>query len=139
MSAAAGLPPQKLIHEESGMVNGSSSAEAFAPPAFSQMLLEARQGATEPLGKLLQYYCNYLTILATTQLDRRLRRRMNPSDLVQETMLAAHRDFGDFRGQSERELLAWLRQILIHSLHRAIETHLKAGSAIFVAKFRLNK
>ena len=78
------------------------------------------------MGQLLQLYRNYLTILAATQLDRRLRRRMSPSDLVQETMLAAHRDFAKFRGGSERELLAWLRQILINCLHHAIETHLKA-------------
>ncbi len=51
---------------------------------------------------------------------------MNPSDLVQEAMLAAHCDFGKFRGTSERELLAWLRQILINCLHHAIETHVKA-------------
>jgi RNA polymerase sigma-70 factor, ECF subfamily len=51
---------------------------------------------------------------------------MNPSDLVQETMLAAHCDFSKFRGCSERELLAWLRQILINCLHHAIDTHLKA-------------
>ena len=91
------------------------------------MLLErARRNEVEPLGGVLQLYRNYLTILATTQLDRRLRRRMSPSDLVQETMLAACRDFGQFRGSSERELLAWLRQILIHCLHRAYETHLQA-------------
>jgi RNA polymerase sigma-70 factor (ECF subfamily) len=87
---------------------------------------QARRGEREPLGQLLQLYRNYLTILATTQLDRRLRRRISPSDLVQETMLAAHCDFAKFRGSSERELLAWLRQILINSLHHAIETHLKA-------------
>lgn len=87
---------------------------------------KARQGETEPLGQLLQLYRNYLTILATTQLDRRLRRRMSPSDLVQEAMLAAHCDFAKFRGSSERELLAWLRQILINCLHHAMETHLDA-------------
>jgi RNA polymerase sigma-70 factor (ECF subfamily) len=64
-------------------------------------------------------------VLATTQLDQRLRRRVAPSDLVQETLLAAHRDFGKFRGHSEREFLAWLRQILINCLHHAVETHLK--------------
>jgi RNA polymerase sigma-70 factor, ECF subfamily len=90
------------------------------------LMAQARQGESEPLGHLLQLYRNYLTILATTQLDRRLRRRMNPSDLVQETMLAAHCDFMKFRGTSERELLAWLRQILIHCLHHAIETHVGA-------------
>ncbi len=90
------------------------------------LLVEARQDGNEPLGRLLQLYRNYLTILATTQINPRLRRRMAPSDLVQEAMLAAHRDFERFRGQSEREFLAWLRQILINCLHHAIETHLKA-------------
>ena len=41
-------------------------------------------------------------------------------------MLAAHGDFGKFRGSSERELLAWLRQILINCLHHVVETHLRA-------------
>ncbi len=91
-----------------------------------QLLGAARQGHLEPLGQLLQSYRNYLNILATAQLDHRLRRRMSASDLVQEAMLAAHRDFGKFRGASEREFLAWLRQILIHCLHHAFDTHVKA-------------
>ena len=102
-------------------VNGDSTRE------FSQLLATARTGDREALGELLQWYCNYLTILASTQLDKRLQRRLSPSDLVQDTLLAAQRDFPDFRGQCERELLGWLRQILINSLHRAIEVHLKAG------------
>ena len=40
--------------------------------------------------------------------------------------MAAHCDFGKFQGCSERELLAWLRQILINCLHHVIETHLRA-------------
>ncbi len=95
-------------------------------PSVERLLEEARQGRAEPLGELLQLYRNYLTVLATTQFNRRLNRRLSPSDLVQEAMLAAHRDIGQFRGESEREFLAWLRQILINCLHRAIEVHLKA-------------
>lgn len=90
------------------------------------LIADARHGGNEPLGRLLELYRNYLAILATTQINPRLRRRMAPSDLVQETMLAAHRDFGKFRGSSEREFLGWLRQILINSLHHAVEVHLKA-------------
>ena len=108
------------------MDNVLLSETRIAGSDVEQLLDEARQGHSEPLGQLLQLYRNYLTILATTQLDRRLRRRMNASDLVQETMLAAHRDFGKFRGGTEREFLAWLRQILIHCLHHAVETHVKA-------------
>jgi RNA polymerase sigma-70 factor, ECF subfamily len=91
-----------------------------------RLLEQARRGDGEPLGQLLQLYRNYLTVLATTQVDRRLRRRMSPSDLVQEAMLEAHCDFAKFRGSTEREFLAWLRQILINCLHHAIETHVKA-------------
>ena len=94
---------------------------------FPRLLSEARSGRTESLGQLLEWYVNYLTILATTQLDRRIQRRVSPSDLVQEAMLAAHRDFGDFRGQSQAELLGWLRQILINTLHHAFARHVKAG------------
>jgi RNA polymerase sigma-70 factor (ECF subfamily) len=89
------------------------------------LIAEARGGQAAPVGQLLQLYRNYLTVLATTQFDRRLRRRVSPSDLVQEAMLAAHRDFPQFQGTSQRQFLAWLRQILINCLHRAIETHVK--------------
>ena len=92
----------------------------------AELLEQARNGDPTPLGTLLELYRNYLTILATAEFNRKLSRRLNPSDLVQEAMLAAHRDFAQFRGDSEGEFLAWLRQILIHCLHRAIEVHFKA-------------
>ncbi|MCS7471593.1 sigma-70 family RNA polymerase sigma factor [Stieleria sp. ICT_E10.1] len=103
-----------------------------APPAgpgdeagFPKLLANARDGDRDALGQLLQWYANYLNILASTQLDRRLRRRLNPSDIVQEAMLAAHQDFVDFRGTSQGELLCWLRTILIHTLHRSFKRHIK--------------
>ncbi len=94
---------------------------------FDRLLEAARNGSQESVGILLEWYCNYLSILASTQLDQRLRRRVSPSDLVQETLLAAHRDFNGFRGNSQRELLGWLRQILIHRLHHMVDEHVKAG------------
>lgn len=91
------------------------------------LIAAARRGDSSQLGQLLQFYFNYLTVLASTQLDQRLRRRLNPSDLVQETLLAAHRDFASFRGNTPQELVGWLRQILINVLHGAIARHVKAG------------
>ena len=109
-------------------INSSSSVgEQSGDAEFHERLTRARQGETEYLGELLQWYGNYLSILASTQLDQRLRRRVNPSDVVQETMLAAHRDFADFRGQSQGELLCWLRTILIHTLHRTSAKHVKVA------------
>jgi RNA polymerase sigma-70 factor (ECF subfamily) len=92
----------------------------------ADLLSAARAGDEQQLGQLLQIYRNYLTILATTQLDARLRQRISPSDLVQEAMLGAFRDFSQFRGQTKPELLAWLRQILINALHHAYEAHVQA-------------
>ena len=36
--------------------------------------------------------------------------------MVQETFLEAQRDFGRFRGTTDGELRAWLRQLLLHNL-----------------------
>jgi RNA polymerase sigma-70 factor (ECF subfamily) len=105
----------------------SSSHPAAGSGGGNCLLSQARRGDKERLGALLELYRNYLTILAAAQLDARLRRRISPSDLVQEAMLGAFRDFGKFRGGSERELLSWLRQILINCLRRAYETHVRAG------------
>ncbi|MDE0862938.1 MAG: sigma-70 family RNA polymerase sigma factor [Rubripirellula sp.] len=109
------------------MVNTSSPDSPCANEDFPALLGRARSGDIESLGQLLQWYANYLNILATTQLDRRLRQRINPSDVVQETMLAAHRDFRAFRGTSQPEMLGWLRKILINTMHHTFATHMHAG------------
>jgi RNA polymerase sigma-70 factor (ECF subfamily) len=108
------------------MIPSNVSSDAFEDLSVAGLLQLARQGNSEALGRMLQHYRNYLTILATTQLDRRLRRRVSPSDLVQDAMLAANCDFAQFQGGTERELLAWLRQILINCLHHLVETHVMA-------------
>lgn len=80
------------------------------------LLQQARAGDGPALGRLLELYRNYLTLLARLQVDQRLQGKFDPSDLVQETFLEAHRDFVQFKGGSEPELVAWLRQILVTNL-----------------------
>jgi RNA polymerase sigma-70 factor (ECF subfamily) len=46
------------------------------------------------------------------ELDPRLQRRFDLSDLVQETLLRAHGNLGRFRGRTEAELVKWLQEIL---------------------------
>ena len=69
---------------------------------------------------VLERYRGYLRMLAESRLDRRLRAKIDPSDIVQETMLQAFRAWGDLRGSSEGERLAWLRQILMRTLLHAV-------------------
>lgn len=80
------------------------------------LLDEARRGDSIALGRLLEAYRQYLTLLARLQIDRTLRVKLDASDVVQETFLEAHRDFNGFRGLSVGELVAWLRQILVRNL-----------------------
>lgn len=116
-----------VIAADSSNSSTADESQQWKEAEFQKLLHSAQQGDAQSLGRLLVCYLNYLTILAATGLDRRIRRRVSPSDLVQEAMLAAHRDFGDFRGHSQGELLGWLRQILINTLHRAVAQHVKAG------------
>jgi RNA polymerase sigma-70 factor (ECF subfamily) len=81
-----------------------------------ELLEQARAGDVEAFGELLALYRNYTRLLARTLLGTTLRLRLDPSDLVQETFLEAHRDFSRFAGSTERELLAWLRRILARNL-----------------------
>jgi RNA polymerase sigma-70 factor (ECF subfamily) len=56
------------------------------------------------------------------QLTPRFARRFDSSDLVQETLLRAHRDRGQFRGQTEAARLKWLHEILLHVAADAVRT-----------------
>ncbi len=87
---------------------------AEVPP--SELIRRCRAGDAEARAELFARYRHYLRVLAEAQLGRHLRGKCDPSDLVQQTLLEAHRDFPAFQGQHETELLGWLRRILAHNL-----------------------
>ncbi len=68
----------------------------------------------------LELYRAYLHLLARLQLDRRLQAKVDASDIVQQTLLQAIRGANEFRGRTDAEMAAWLRQILAHNLAGAI-------------------
>src|SRR5947207_2979609 len=70
----------------------------------------------EALGRPLEQFRAYLRLLARSQVAPRLRGKLDPSDLVQQTLLKAHARRGQFRGRTEAELASWLRQILARTL-----------------------
>jgi RNA polymerase sigma-70 factor, ECF subfamily len=90
------------------------------------LLMAARAGVGGSLSRLLEDYSHYLRLLAASQLDPRLQARVSPSDVVQETLFEAHRDFPGFAGRTVPEFRGWLRKILIHNVARMVEHHLIA-------------
>ncbi len=87
-------------------------------------LLQARAGDQDALGEVLEGYRNYLRLLARARVGSDLRARLDPSDLVQETLLEAQRDFCQFLGGTEAELAVWLRRILVRNLADQFRYHL---------------
>ena len=99
---------------------------ARAQSEVDRLFTSARAGSNSCLGRLLSLYTNYLKLLVTAQMDHRLRVRVSPSDIVQDTFFEAHRDFEQFRGQSTGEFVAWLRKIVVNNILRVVEQHVLA-------------
>lgn len=79
----------------------------------------AREGDREALGHVLGRLGAYLRRRADEELDTQLQVKVSPSDIVQETLLEAHRDFAQFRGTTRGELVAWVQEILNHRVQTA--------------------
>jgi RNA polymerase sigma-70 factor (ECF subfamily) len=114
-------------HTSRTRLSAASASRPSKSGSAQNLLDRARRGSKSSLGTLLQQYRNYLMVLASMQIEKRLQPRVSPSDVVQETMLRAHKNFAQFRGVTEPELLAWLRQILVNNLAKFVEQHVLAA------------
>src|ERR1700730_12825101 len=104
----------------------------------AQWLPAARSGSLEALGRVLEACRDYLLLVANKELDPKLQAKGGASDLVQQTFLEAQRDFARFRGDSEDELLAWMRHLLLdtrrpHGLRRTQDKGSSTGSRVAVS------
>jgi RNA polymerase sigma-70 factor (ECF subfamily) len=82
---------------------------------LDDLLRRARQGDTPGREQLFAACRDYLGGMAHTQVESWLRAKVDASDLVQQTLFEAHRDFDRFQGATGAEWLAWLRRILTHN------------------------
>ncbi len=90
----------------------------------------ARRDEPGALDRLLDSYRNYLRLLARTGIDASLQGKADPSDLVQDALLKASRNFGQFRGASDAELAGWLRQILARCLANFVRRYRTGGRRV---------
>jgi RNA polymerase sigma-70 factor, ECF subfamily len=80
------------------------------------LLSLARMGDADAVGQLFGQYHSYLRMLAEHRLLHRPLGPTTASDVVQETLLRAHTCVIQFRGDTEAELVTWLRQVLATTL-----------------------
>jgi RNA polymerase sigma-70 factor (ECF subfamily) len=67
----------------------------------------------------LERFRPYLALLARLQSKLRLQGKFDPSDIVQQSLLNAVQAIDGYRGRTDAEMAAWLRQILAHQIANA--------------------
>jgi RNA polymerase sigma-70 factor, ECF subfamily len=105
---------------------------------MQEWVAEARGGSVAAVGQILELCRQYLLLIANRELDSELRGKEGASDLVQETLLEAHRDFSQFQGTTHPEVLGWLRQILLHNLGNVRRRYLETGKRQLGREHRLD-
>lgn len=85
--------------------------------SMSQLVDAAKAGDSDARSQICRQVQGQLNRMADQQLDANLRRKLNPSDIVQVTLTRMVQGFADFRGSSTAEFYGWLNTILKNEIH----------------------
>jgi RNA polymerase sigma-70 factor (ECF subfamily) len=94
---------------------------------MGQLLRRARQGDSRVLGELLQRHRDRLHRMVRLRIDRRLFRRIDASDVIQEACLEASERFEDYLGDPRMPFFLWLRfltgqrLLMLHRKHLGVQ------------------
>jgi RNA polymerase sigma-70 factor (ECF subfamily) len=85
-----------------------------------ELLRIARAGDSAAVNSLLERHREALRRMIDVRLDRRIRQRVDASDVVQDVLIDAHRRFGDYLSNPAMPFGLWLRHI---AQDRLIDAH----------------
>jgi RNA polymerase sigma-70 factor (ECF subfamily) len=120
------------------MIAEEPESEARDDELFQQQLEAAREGDRDALGRAIQPFRQFLLMIAERELAPELKTKEGASDVVQDTLLEAHRHFPRFEGGSRSELRAWLRRLLLHRVSNTVRRYRKAGKRELSREFSLD-
>ncbi|MFO1009750.1 MAG: sigma-70 family RNA polymerase sigma factor [Planctomycetota bacterium] len=93
-----------------------------------ELLRRARGGDEAALSVLFELHHSRLVRLVELRLDARLRRRLDPADVVQEAWLEVARRFAEWSARGEPPFHVWVRLTTSQALAAAQRRHLATGA-----------
>lgn len=103
---------------QSGRDRPSDDSEV-KPTDLTQLAECLRAGDCLAFDALVGPLRDYLLLIANEELNPQLQAKLGASDVVQQTLALAHERIGQFRGSTQAEIKAWLKQILRNCLYDA--------------------
>jgi RNA polymerase sigma-70 factor, ECF subfamily len=94
-------------------------------PEVDELFERAARGDDAARHQLLAQHRDRLKRMVAVHLDRRLAARVDPSDIVQEALLEAHREFSDYLRRRPLPVFPWLRQFAWDKLLKCHRAHIK--------------
>src|SRR6266571_890881 len=91
------------------------------------LLRQAHAGDQRAFDQLFARYRLFLHQVIALRLDPKLRPRIDPSDVVQETLLEVFRRLGDFLERQPMPFRVWLRRTACQCLLKLREYHVDAA------------
>ncbi len=95
-----------------------------APRATQDLITRAGQGDEDARHELLERYREFLRRMVASRLDRRLAARLDPSDIVQETLAEAAGRMDDYLKNPTLPFFGWLRLLANDHIVDAHRQHL---------------
>jgi RNA polymerase sigma-70 factor (ECF subfamily) len=99
---------------------------ALNPPDTEQLLEQAGRGDGAAREQLLTRHRDRLRRMVALRLDRRLASRVDPSDIVQESLVEAHQRLSEYLCDRPLPFYAWLRQFAWERVAKQYERHVRA-------------
>jgi RNA polymerase sigma-70 factor (ECF subfamily) len=107
-----------LLREHNGMNHHG--------PDTDDLLAQVEQGNQSARGRLLDRHRPRIRAMLAVRMDPRLQARIDPSDLVQETMTEAHKRLDAYLRNRPLPFYPWLRQIAIDRVIAEHRRHIRA-------------
>jgi len=93
---------------------------SFKFPTTEQLISIARKGNQSAVGQLLDKHRNSLDRMVRMRLDRKIRNRVGPSDVVQDVLVEVNRRLPRYLNDPPMPFHLWVRQI---ARDRIIDAH----------------